>query len=76
MAMTRKQKQDLAYAVLDLVASRLVPACSEADAYYAELEGLDPAEAAQTLANWLHHLPTGGNWPTDLPLPTRSEWRQ
>jgi hypothetical protein len=36
---------------------------------------------AQTMANWLHHLPTGTTeggqrwWPTTLPKPQRSDWK-
>ena len=42
----------------------------------AVLQGMTKDEAAQTVSQWTHHLPVGGEWPTGtLPTPDRSEWR-
>ncbi len=38
--------------------------------------GMDDEEAARTVSQWVHHFPTGGDWPAELlPKPERSNWR-
>lgn len=69
-------KQDLArraVLALDAMFSNLDPSD-------AALTGWTKAEAAQCLANWVHHFPTGSEngkrtWPAaTLPKPQRSDW--
>jgi hypothetical protein len=40
------------------------------------LSDMTKAEAAQCVANWIHHVPvTRATWPKGLPKPDRSDWR-
>lgn len=37
--------------------------------------GMTEDEAARTVSQWIHHFPTGGDWPAELlPKPERSNW--
>lgn len=68
----RNAKQDLARrAVLALDA--MVKNLTDSDA---ALAGLTRDEAAKTVSQWIHHFPTGGEWPAEvLPKPDRSNWK-
>jgi hypothetical protein len=66
MKLTRKQKQDLAFALMS-AAANLVETLGDKNGYNADLD-IDPKAAAQQLANWLKNLP-GNSWDTRLPQP-------
>ncbi len=65
--MNRQQKQALAAEVIGQVAN-LAEFWDEMVADSAELAGIDRAEAAQQIANWLGRLP-GNQWDNRLPQP-------
>lgn len=66
--MTNKQKHLLAYALL-AKATELIEYWDESSITCELVQaGIDPADAAQQLANWLRSLP-GTDWPRNLPQP-------
>lgn len=71
--LTREAKRQLAHAIVtaaDCVMDQLDGV---------GLKGIDRDEAAQVVANWLHHLPVDQAWFVSnmkyLPKPDRSDWR-
>ncbi|MGD9622238.1 MAG: hypothetical protein AB7G47_19615 [Mycolicibacterium sp.] len=66
MSMTRTQRHALAFAVINRVADLSEFWTELIDE--PELEGVDRAEAIQTIADWLGRLP-GNRWDTRLPQP-------
>lgn len=72
MSLTRAQRRGLAMAVLSEVGN-LVEFWNEkvqASPPQWQLDDIEPDEAAQIIANWLAPLPTGDQWPCQLPQPT------
>jgi hypothetical protein len=72
----RGAKQDLANRVLLAIADMF----DHTDGSEAFRAVMSKEDAMQTVAQWVHHLPTGStdgrrNWPSSLPRPDRSDWR-
>lgn len=66
--MSRNQKRALAGVVIARVGDVVEDWDELALRENPELEGIDPREAAQTIANWLGRLP-GDRWDLRLPHP-------
>jgi hypothetical protein len=68
----RAAKQDLGNRVVLALAAMV----ASLDGSELALSDMTKAEAAQCVANWIHHVPvTRATWPTDFPTPDRSDWR-
>jgi hypothetical protein len=67
----RAAKRDLARRAAIALGSII----ENSDGSEAFLAGMSKEEAAQVLANWIHHLPLDGEMPGTLPKPDRSDWK-
>lgn len=75
-AAKRDAKQDLARRVI-MAASTVIEAADGSEAF---MSCMTKAEAAECVAQWIHHLPGGREngkrwWGGILPRPNRSDWR-
>lgn len=67
MALSRKDKQALATALVEAVANLF-----ESDwnsGYWNDIKDIPREEAAEQASKWLSRLPTGGDWDMRLPVP-------